>query len=86
MQAIESSKQEVIQRVRNEFHRNRWETKLLHKFADVYMVFKPNASEYCYFIVFISASKGCFRLLPQKPELESYQEAKSILGCITYDS
>ena len=83
---IESNKQEAIQRLRNEFHRNGWESKQLHKFADVYMVRKPNVSEYCYFIAYISAGNGYFKLLPEKPDLYSYQEAKTILGSITYEN
>lgn len=87
MQAsTQPKKPEAIQRLRNEFHRNGWETKQLHKFADVYMVYKPNALEYCYFVAYISAGNGSFKLLPEKPELESYQEAKEILGTVTYEN
>lgn len=79
-------KLEAIQRLRNEFHRNGWQFKQLHKFADVYMVCKPNALEYYYFVAYISAGNGTFKLLPEKPKLESYQEAKEILECIIYDT
>lgn len=71
-------KEEKIQKVRDAFHRYGWRTQRVHKFADVYMVYKPNCVEYCFFIAYRDGDK--FNLLPELPKAESYQEAKYILN------
>jgi hypothetical protein len=83
---IQSTKPEAINRLINEFNRRGWEIKQLHKWANVYMVRKPSLAEYCYFIAYVSAGSGYFKLLPEKPTFESFQEAQSILECITYNT
>lgn len=72
------TKEEKIQRVRDTFHRYGWRTQRIHKFIDVFMVYRPDLAEHCFFIAY-RADGEKFNLLPELPKSEIYQEAKEIL-------
>lgn len=69
------TKQEKIQRVIGRFGFRCWRSKKIDKHSDVYMVYKPDLSEFCYFVAFTNDS---INLLPEQQN-ESYSEAKTII-------
>lgn len=62
-----------------EFQRLGWNTRKVDHNQKVHMIYKPDANEYCYFLVIVANN---WRLLPEQNS-PSYEEAFNILELVT---
>lgn len=62
-----------------EFQRFGWNTRPVDQKSLVHMIYKPDANEYCFFLVSCADN---WRLLPEQNS-PSYEEASNILETVT---
>lgn len=75
---IQPTTEQKVDLLRERFHSYGWKSKQVHRSAHVYLVYKPNHREHCYFIAFYS--DGAIKLLPSDDKAsESYQEVQQII-------